>query len=439
MTKNFKLLIAALVLIQLLLISGFELAHDEAYYWLYSRNLDWGYFDHPPFVGLVIRAFSFLPVSEFSVRAGFVLLQFLTLLIIFKLLNNQHQLRSTLLFFAFPLASLTGLLALPDMPLLFMTALYCLCLKQFLERNDVKTSVILGVVIALLLYAKYHGILLIFFTILALPKLLREPKFYLVALVSLMLFTPHLWWQYDHDFSTLRYHFIERPKAKFGLGRSLEYLGIQLVLAGVFVGPLVWWSVIKQKATNSFDRAMKCICLGTVIFFLISSFSKRVEANWTIFLGVPLIYLTTVSPIWQQRWSRILLNISFAFVMVARFVIILPAELAPKRLGEVKGWKAWAQALDARCEGTLMANTYQIASKLSFYLQQEVHALNYHSRKNQFDYWRFDQRKPMEKVCYITDAQDLTGEPVTTPEGKALKLVDSFTLEELLKMKELGL
>jgi len=24
-----------------------ELDPDEAYYWIYSRQLDWGYFDHP--------------------------------------------------------------------------------------------------------------------------------------------------------------------------------------------------------------------------------------------------------------------------------------------------------------------------------------------------------------------------------------------------------
>jgi hypothetical protein len=26
------------------------IAHDEAYYWMYSNNLAWGYFDHPPMV-----------------------------------------------------------------------------------------------------------------------------------------------------------------------------------------------------------------------------------------------------------------------------------------------------------------------------------------------------------------------------------------------------
>lgn len=34
--------------INILQAAFLELHFDEAYYWLYSRNLDWGYFDHPP-------------------------------------------------------------------------------------------------------------------------------------------------------------------------------------------------------------------------------------------------------------------------------------------------------------------------------------------------------------------------------------------------------
>jgi len=33
--------------INILQAAFLELHFDEAYYWLYSRNLDWGYFDHP--------------------------------------------------------------------------------------------------------------------------------------------------------------------------------------------------------------------------------------------------------------------------------------------------------------------------------------------------------------------------------------------------------
>ena len=271
MTKNLKITLTILFLFQILISMGFELAHDEAYYWIYSRHLDWGYFDHPPFVGVVIKLFSFLPHSEFAVRIGFILLQFASLFFIFALTANFWM--GLLLFFSFPLASFTGLLALPDIPLLFMTACYCFQLKKYLEDDTLKNSSLLGLIIALLFYAKYHGVLLVFFTILAIPKLLLRKSFYLVAIIALICFFPHMWWQYQHDFSTLRYHFLERPKSSFSLKRSLEFIGLQLGLAGVLAGPTLWWIAVKTKTADPFHRAMKFVAIGTVLFFLFSSFS----------------------------------------------------------------------------------------------------------------------------------------------------------------------
>lgn len=435
MTKSLRLSLLILFIFQVLISSGFELAHDEAYYWLYSRHLDWGFFDHPPFVGVVIKLFSFLPHTEWAVRLGFILLQFLSLYLLVGITSNAWVVG--LLFFSFPLASFTGLLALPDIPLLFMTACYCYGLKRYLEKDDLKNTLGLGLIIALLFYAKYHGVLLIFFTILAIPSLFKKKSFYGVAVVALIAFMPHLIWQYQHDFSTLRYHFLERPAAKFSLGRSLEYVGLQILLAGVFVGPIVWWIIVKTKTTNSFDRAMKFISIGTVLFFLFSSFSKRVEANWTIFLAIPMIYLTAPSNIWSRVWPKRLLYVSFTIVMLARILFVFPAEkVGMKRLKEFHGWKQWSQEVKEACGGLpILANSYQIASKLSYYLETEINALNYHSRKNQFDYWRFDRGLPTKEVCYITDKSDFQGTELATPDGKRLKIVNNQGLEALWTLK----
>ena len=410
---------------------------DEAYYWAWSLKPHWGYFDHPPFVGVVIWIFSWLPHAEWSVRIGFIILQFLSLFTIFKMVPEKYWQRTTLLFFAFPLASITGLLALPDMPLLFMTGLYCLGLKNFLEKRDIKSGLVLAVIISALLYAKYHGILLVFFTIIALPKLLLEKKFYLIAVVSMLLFLPHVIWQYQHDFASIRYHFLERPSSSFSLKRIFEYLGIQLVLAGVFIGPIVWWVTAKFNSQNEFEKALKFISIGTVVFFLISSFSKRIEANWTIFLASPLILLVASQDIWDKKVAKYLLHASFILVVLIRVVFVLsPETIKMKRQNEFHGWKDWSEFIKEKCGNLpIIANAYQIASKLSFYQEKEVHALNYHSRKNQFDFWRFDQKIQSDPVCYITDKKEFSGEMILTPEGKKMQIVTDITKQKLLEIK----
>lgn len=433
MTKILNLTLVFILLFHVWIAASFELSHDEAYYWLYSHHLDWGYFDHPPAVGLIIRAFSFLPHSELAVRIGFILLQLLSCVLLIRAVPKNRQLVAASLFFAFPLASFAGLLALPDLPLLFMTTLYCLWLKRYLEKNDAVSVLGLALTIPLLLYSKYHGILVVLFTLVALPKLFARKSFYVVTAAALLIFLPHLLWQYDHDFSTLRYHFFERPKAGFSLKRLLEYSVTQVFLAGLFAGPVVWWVVFKTKTQDEFSRALKCISVGTVFFFLISTLSKKFEANWTIFLAAPLILLVVQSALWEKKWVVRTLAVSVTIVMLVRILFVLdPAKVPVKRLREFSGWARWTKEMERKCAQPILANTYQMASKFSFYLNKPVHALNYQSRKNQFDYWPRDREYyPTEEVCYITDKKQFLGEPIVTPEGKAMILVRGFKPSEL--------
>lgn len=433
MTKILNFSLLGLFLLQLLVAMGFELSHDEAYYWLYSQHLDWGYFDHPPVVGIIIKLFSFLPHSEISVRLGFILLQFGAVWMLMKNVVQERQWLVVALFFAFPLASFSGILALPDLPLLFMTTLYCVLLKRFLDKADLSIIAGLALVISMLLYSKYHGILVVFFTILALPSLLKKKEFYLVALLSLVLFLPHLIWQYQHDFSTLRYHFFERPKVDFSLKRLFEYSMTQIFLAGLFVGPLIWWNILKNKAQSDFRRALKAICICTVIFFFVSTFSKKFEANWTIFLAAPLILLTAEAQIWNKKWAKTLLFVSLGIVLISRVLLTFePSTISIKRLSEFHGWRDWSKEINEKCQHPIMANTYQVASKLAFYLHRPVHALNYHSRKNQFDYWeKSPQYYPTDEVCYVTDKKEFEGEILLTPEGKKMRLVPVLDLSKL--------
>jgi 4-amino-4-deoxy-L-arabinose transferase-like glycosyltransferase len=438
MRKSIIYGLMALVVIHLILAGLFNLSHDEAYYWLYSLRLDWGYFDHPPVVAIIIRLMSFFGHHEMVVRSGFILLQALTIFILLKMVKPEKHLKALCLFLAFPLASFAGLLALPDLPLMFATALYCWCLRGFLQEAKAKNIFFLGLTIALLFYSKYHGILVIFFTIMAAPRLLLRKEFYLVAFVALIGFLPHLYWQYVHEFATLKYHFFERPKADFKLGRLLEYLGIQIALAGVLCGPVVWWEVIKHKRVDDFERSLKFICLGTLAFFFISTISKKFEANWTIFLTVPLIILSVESSLWEKKWVKILFTISLVIVVFGRLLFVAtPEQVKVKRLGEFHGWKNWAENVQAKCADPILANTYQMAAKLAFYLKRpEIHALNYHSRKNQFDFWIPNSAYyQTNQVCYITDKAEFQGEEIVTPEGKKVKIVQAFNPASFFKSK----
>lgn len=415
------------------LATTFELGHDEAYYWLFSRQLDWGYFDHPPLVALLIRAFSFLGHSEVAVRAGFVLLQAGTAVLLVRMVAPERRGLALALFFAFPLPSLLGMLASPDTPLLFFSALYFLLLRRFLEVRDAAATLGLALVIPATLYSKYHGVLLILFTVAALPSLLKRRDFYAVAGLSLVLFAPHVAWQAAHDFASLRYHLFERPAGQFSVQKLGEYVGVQAAMAGLLCGPVVWWTVLRGRPASEFHRALKFICLGTFAFFLLSTGSKRFEANWVMFLTVPLIFLAVESELWDRAWPRRLLVASLVLVVPARGLFAAqPATRVVRRLKEFHGWRAWAGQVRASCDDApLLANGYQVAAKLSFYLGEPVHSLNHDSRKNQFGFWTPDARYYASgTACLLTQGEAFGGEPLLTPEGRKLRRVRHHPVDE---------
>src|SRR5579871_3291440 len=67
--RNISLTILALVALRLAAAAWTPITFDEAYYWMWSKHLAGGYYDHPPMVALVIRAGTMIAGdTEFGVR-----------------------------------------------------------------------------------------------------------------------------------------------------------------------------------------------------------------------------------------------------------------------------------------------------------------------------------------------------------------------------------
>ncbi|MGZ3939646.1 MAG: ArnT family glycosyltransferase, partial [Flavisolibacter sp.] len=62
---------------------------DEAYYWTYSRHLQWGYFDHPPVVALSVKLGELFGHGRLFTRLGAVLLSTLTIYFGYRALPDR--------------------------------------------------------------------------------------------------------------------------------------------------------------------------------------------------------------------------------------------------------------------------------------------------------------------------------------------------------------
>src|SRR6195256_3581886 len=73
--RNTAAIILALVALRLVAAAWTPLTFDEAYYWMWSKHLAGGYYDHPPMVAVVIRSGTMIAGdTEFGVRLVSVLL-----------------------------------------------------------------------------------------------------------------------------------------------------------------------------------------------------------------------------------------------------------------------------------------------------------------------------------------------------------------------------
>ena len=89
--KNHRLCFYGLWLLLGIVQAGLtELQDDEAYYWVFSKYLSMGYFDHPPMTALLIKMGYAIFPNELGVRLFPLLLNIGSLLIIEKLIERKN-------------------------------------------------------------------------------------------------------------------------------------------------------------------------------------------------------------------------------------------------------------------------------------------------------------------------------------------------------------
>jgi hypothetical protein len=389
-----------------------ELLDDEAYYWVYSHFLDWGYFDHPPMTGLLIKmGYSLFP-DELGVRLFPLLLNVLTLLLIEKLIDKKNP----FLFYAIALSvavlQISGFVAVPDIPLIFFTALFFVCFRKFINRFSWLNTFLLGISVALLLYSKYHAVLIIFFTLLSDRKLFLKYQTYIAGFIALLLFAPHLWWQYQHDWVSFRYHLFESNVNPYKVSYTLDYIFGQLLLPGPIAGFILLPAAFLYKTKNPTEKALRYSMTGIYLFFLLSSFRGKVEANWTSPVLISIFVLSHQFLYDKIRWQKILyqlLPVTIVLVLVARIIMIediLPIKFVRERY---HAWKSWPGEMKKITQDlpVVFNNSYQLASKYWFYTGQKAYSQNqYKGRKNNFNFWPVEDSL-LGKQIYFLDKYDL--------------------------------
>ena len=406
---QFGIFLFIFLIINLLQSYNTALFEDEAYYWVWSKDLAFGYFDHPPLVALWIKISSFFFDGELGVRFFSTISFTLMLIFIWLLIDIKEKWNYVWLFFLLIVSvvflNVYGFITTPDTPLLLFVAVFLYFYKQFLKNDNWTNTLLLGFSMAALLYSKYHGVLIILFTLLSNIHLLKNKKFWVAGFFGALLFIPHLYWQYANDFPSFRYHLIERGAKKYKIGHTLIHFVNQIAIVGITF-PVIYLAFFKQRINSKFERALKFITIGFIIFFFFSTFKSNPQAQWTAAILIPLIVLSFPYFIHHQKarkWLIILGTIQFGILLIIR-VFLANSSISPIVL-EPHIAESWVSKLKKNTNNKpiVFLNSYRNASMYSFYTGIETHSYSLlRGRKSQYDLGNFEDKIQHKDIFVVS-------------------------------------
>lgn len=379
--RMFFWLVFAATVLRVFTASAMPLLDDEAYYWVWSRHLDWSYLDHPPIIAYLIFLTTRFGDSVLWVRLGSLVLGVATTYAMFllgrDLFNSQVGLRSAVLFQVIPILAGAGLIASPDAPLFLGWTLALRFVWQAIQGKPtrwISVGLALGLGMLSKLLLGYLVLGMVIFLLLYRPRALLKRGPYVAAAIAVLLFVPVLYWNVLHDWAMVRFILYERPTVLSGTGGVVDLIVRQLSFAG-FLFPVLLYALLLAWRRRSDDRfaylfwtAFPCVAVPLLLGFFGTS-----RGTW---LGPAYIGLALVA---ATSWNRIVTvaTACTAALLVYALLVPLVPRLPVPTTEELYGWKEAADRvqLEARLSGgstVVMADRYEVASLLAYYTRESM-------------------------------------------------------------------
>ncbi|MDS4030965.1 MAG: glycosyltransferase family 39 protein [Candidatus Contendobacter sp.] len=402
-----------------------ELFYEEAYYWNYAKHLDIGYLDHPPMVAWIIGLFTHLMGdSEFAVRFGAFTCWLITAYFSFKLTCEIHgrcnASQAVLLMATLPVYFAIGWVMTPDAPLAacWAAALYYLYQALIHERRIAWIGI--GISFGLGMLSKYTIALLGPAALLFIiadrhsRKWIFRPEPYLAILIAIILFSPVIVWNAEHEWISFFYQSRDRVAERFEFSLPFFILSIILIITPtgfLSVIAIILYrktaiskiDVISTDTTSSITNRSYLLLLMLTLFpvaiFLALSLFRETKFHWTApcWLGI-IPYMASIAnrssqssanqlTEWSQRaWPATILICLICYGAALHYLTLgFPGFPYPKNL-YLLGWQGFGREIEILVEQiehetnekilVVGMDRNRIASGLAFYRTKAVGTLN---------------------------------------------------------------
>lgn len=373
-----------------LAISGLELDPDEAYYWDWSRRLDWCYYSKPPMIAWINWVcMRVLEPSTFAVRLPSVLIGTGGIVLLHQLgkrmFNERVALLGVLLFVFSPANCALNLAMTTDSPqLLFWTATLLLVWQALTSDRPLRWWFFAGITNGLGILSKQHALMLlpVFGAYLLFEKEHRRHLFrgfVLYAGTALVFLVPILWWNAQHDWITFQHtsaHF-EAEQVSFLERLSVcgEFVGGQFGIVTPVTLVAVWAAIaVALRRYFTVTPKIRFLLWAGPLPLLpvyLLSLRQEVNVNWPAPLYLSAVILTAA---WmlngfakadaasRRRWIKPALGTGWVLFLLTYIVLvsIKPLGLVGSKLDpghRLRSWRELAAAVhEVRTEHQTLAD-----------------------------------------------------------------------------------
>lgn len=383
------------------MIPFFGLMPQDAYYHFYGKHLSLSYFDHPGMIGYILRLFTsifgkhvwVIKFADFVITSC-TLIAFYYLATLF--LPKKKALNALVLISSTILISILSLVSTPDVPLLLFWTLSIIFLYKSIFENKIRYWILAGIAIGLALNSKYTALFLFIGLVGFLlfsnkyRKLWASPGVWICLLISLLVFSPVLWWNAQNDFVSLAFQYSHRTKQISEFNISFKNLAGVILHQAFLLLPILFFSIaiVTFKYLKKIIYKLKLPSQKTLFllsffvpiflgFFLISPF-YWVKLNWMMPAYITGIILVTIFVSPKMRNYQIGFSIFFHLLLLVQ---VLFYAVPIKSNDTWFGWDELAsevQIMQKKYPNTFIFSFdgYKTSAVLDFYLDENVYAQN---------------------------------------------------------------
>jgi len=358
------------------LAAALPITGDEAYFILWGRTPDIGFYDHPPMVGWLLAPLLSVSEAPWVLRLPVLLLPVLVALLVRHALIAWFERdagTADLAAIAVLLVPLNvwNVFITTDTPLILFSVASLLAFAR-------ARFLLAGVLLGLAFLSKYFAVLL-GIAYLAWAIAARRPRAFALAFAGALPFgLVNLYWNWQACWCNVMFNAINRHE---GAGLSWETPALYAASLAYLAGPLLWfaWKGRARLRVPAHGALLAAWLVPLVVFALLSPV-RRIGLHWLLSF-VPAIILTVALALERRalvvsvRWFA-----GIAVVQIATLAVLvaLPLETWQGRrfyqnLVLLKETRTILQALEAALPSATPAyESYSMAAVMSFHAKRTV-------------------------------------------------------------------